>query len=274
MKKTLNSEELKRLQQIETDMLVKTAEVCEKLGIKYYLCAGTLLGAVRHKGFIPWDDDIDIVMMRPDYERFIREAQKFMPDNYFVQSYLTEKNLPIGFSKIRNSNTAFMETSLRNHRINKGVFIDIFPLDFYPDDDAKAKKVLKKKKLYDLCSRKDFYQELPFSKRIKVLALRMLTFYMPHKKAIVKREELAKQTVLGKRVACYCESCKPMPIEWFGEGKLVDFEGHKFVAPLESEKYLTSLYGDYMQLPPEEKRIAHHYIDVFDLDKSYKEYEK
>ena len=97
---------------------------------------------------------------------------------------------------------------------------------------------------------------------------------MSHKKSIIKRENLAKSVKEGKRVACYCESWKPMPIEWFGEGRLVDFEGHKLVAPIESEKYLTVLYGEYMQLPPEEKRIAHHYFDVFDLDKSYKEYEK
>jgi len=105
---------LKKLKDMEVSMLRECISVCEKLGIKYYLIGGTLLGAVRHGGFIPWDDDIDIAMTRADYEVFVSKAQEFLPNNLFLQTNKTDPEALMNFAKIRNSDTAFIETSTKD----------------------------------------------------------------------------------------------------------------------------------------------------------------
>ena len=271
----INKETLRELQVIEADMLRHTIEICDKLNLRYYLLGGTLLGAVRHGGFIPWDDDIDIGMPRCDYEIFIREAQRYYPDNMFVQHYTTEKNMPVSWCKIRRSDTAFMESAIRGIEINKGIFIDVFPLDVYPDSDEERKLLFKKDRFYRKAISKAYtshtVKEL-LAKTINTLE----TLFLSYKKAVAMRDEAHKSVKQGSMIANYNGAWgekEIVPAEWYGDGAILTFEGIKCRVPVEYDKWLTQVYGDYMTLPPEEKRITHHGTDYIDTKKSYLEYE-
>lgn len=143
-------EQLEQLKSIELEMLKAFIKACDMLNVKYFLLGGTLLGAVRHKGFIPWDDDIDVGMLREDYEIFIAKGASYLPDNLFIQNVYSDENYTMCFSKIRNNNTTFIESTVSHLKMNHGVFIDIFPLDYYPDEAKKQRELDFKKKIYDI----------------------------------------------------------------------------------------------------------------------------
>ena len=272
---TISKEMLKELQAVETDILKHTIEICDKLNLKYYLLGGTLLGAVRHRGFIPWDDDIDIGMPRADYEIFVKEAQRYYPGNVFVQHYTTEKNMPVAWCKIRRSDTAFMESSIRSLKINKGIFIDVFPLDTYPDSDKERKKIDQKDRFYKTIISKAY---TPNSVREVAAKIKntLVTLFFSYKKAVAKKDQLHKESRKGAMIANYNGAWgkkEIVPAEWYGEGEYLLFENIKCRVPAEYDKWLTQVYGDYMTLPPKEKRITHHDTDYIDLSKSYLEYE-
>ena len=127
-----NDSNLRKVQNAELDILKEFIEICRKINVRYYVIDGTLLGAVRHQGFIPWDDDIDIGMFREDYEKFVALAPQVLPECLFLQTYRTDEEYYRNSGKIRNSNTTMIETVVKDLRMNHGVFIDIFPLDNYP----------------------------------------------------------------------------------------------------------------------------------------------
>ncbi len=273
-----SQEQLQKMQEVELDLFKAFIEVCEKLRLKYYLLGGTLLGAVRHKGFIPWDDDIDIGMPRKDYEIFIQKAQDLLPEHYFVQTLYSEPKIPYNFCKVRNSNTTFIESSIKKLNINHGVYIDVFPLDGYPNDKKEQKKFKRKQLFYKIWINKIFTcKDDSFIKRALRLGLKVITFFMPVKVAVKKREKLYKSYAETDMIANYCGAWKEkeiVPKDWYGEGVQLEFEGLKVNAPAQYDKWLTQVYGDYMQLPPEEKRVGHHYTEVIDLERSYLHYIK
>ena len=127
-----NKIDIEKLKGIELQLLDAFVSACEQLNIDYYILAGTLIGAVRHKGFIPWDDDIDIGMFRKDYDIFLEEGQKLLPKDVFLQTFITDKEYPTYFAKLRKSNTTFIEKSVSKLKMNHGVYLDIFPLDYFP----------------------------------------------------------------------------------------------------------------------------------------------
>ena len=270
-----NNEILEQLKKIETDMLKEFISICEKLNLKYYLAYGTLIGAIRHKGFIPWDDDIDVVMPRKDYEIFLEKAQALLPEHLFLQHIGTEPEYMTPFAKIRNSNTTFMQKSDMKYNINHGVFIDIIPLDFCPDSEKEFEKIMAKKKRYDFRINSSFDYGTVKNRNTKIkIALYKLLY--PSLKAVkIKREKLYKSVSETNQFTVYC-FLKPWlntaPVEWFGEGVEVDFEGLKAIVPKGYHEWNTQLYGDYMQLPPLSEQVPHHYTGIIDLTKSYKEY--
>ncbi len=271
----LNQQEMSKLKLIELDLLQIFIKTCNDLGLKYYVIGGTLLGTVRHKGFIPWDDDIDVAMPRKDYEIWIKEAQDLIDnERYFVQTYHSDPYYPANFAKLRNNNTTFIESSLRGLDINHGVYIDVFPLDYYPknSDVFRLKQFCLTSKItqaYDT-------DAITYSKTKKMIRKLASLFVLGTPfDAVRKRENLYRSVTHGKLLANHCGAWgikEIVPAEWYGEGKLLKFEGIEVSVPCKYRSWLHRVYGDYLKLPPEEKRVTHHYTEVIDLDKSYKEY--
>jgi len=130
------SEKMKKVWNVELNNLVEFQRICKKLGLTYYAICGTLLGAIRHKGFIPWDDDIDVGMPRKDYELFLELAPKEIKPPFFLQTYKSERCFSSDLARLRNSNSTGYTLWQAFNRTNKGIFIDIFPIDHEPDDEV------------------------------------------------------------------------------------------------------------------------------------------
>ena len=141
---------MNELQKVEFDLLRYFIEICEKLNLNYFLVCGSALGAARHEGFIPWDDDMDVGMYREDYNKFMKLAPALLPEGIFLQNYKTDPKYPHVFAKLRNSNTTYIEKSAKDLDINHGIYIDIFPLDGYPENRSEQKKLAFLKKWYKL----------------------------------------------------------------------------------------------------------------------------
>ena len=145
----MDKEILRRLQLTQLDIAKEIKRVCEKNDIKYWLESGTLLGAVRHKGFIPWDDDLDIAMRRDDYERFKKIAPRDLSSEYFFQSWETDENFGLPFAKVRKRKTIYKEIKAKNSKANNGIFVDIFPYDIVSgEDDKLVKNLIMWKKMF------------------------------------------------------------------------------------------------------------------------------
>lgn len=178
------SPEMKKLWAVEIDILFQIMAICERHDIRWFVEGGTLLGAVRHKGFIPWDDDIDIDMFREDYEKFIKYAKTELEYPYFLQTYETEPKSMYGHAKIRNAQTsAFLKFEFENQLdFNQGVFVDIFPLDKVPDSYDEAEAFAKQTFSQFCLARRKRVEcllgaHIPFRKNLYRLGLQYLSFF-------------------------------------------------------------------------------------------------
>ena len=267
------------LQKTEFNILVSFISACDRLGLKYYLLGGTLLGAVRHRGFIPWDDDIDVGMLRADYEVFLHEGQKLLPESYFLQTFDTDPDYPQCFAKLRDSGTTFIETSVRHRKINHGVYIDIFPLDYYPEKTVQQRLLRLKLRALFFRQRSEFY--LPEYNKVTLNSLLfgpLSRALFPTTQSIVRNMDQTFRSVSESTLVCnYCGAWgerEIVPANWFANGVYGVFEGLPVRLPAVYDKYLTNIYGDYMQLPPEHKRVAHHYTQCVVLNRSFRDYQK
>lgn len=263
------------LQEKEFELLTLFTQVCDQLGLQYFLVCGSALGAVKYQGFIPWDDDVDVGLFRRDYKIFLKEAPRLLPKHIFLQNYKTDPAFPAIFSKLRNSNTAYIERSASRLPINHGIYIDVFPLDGYPEE---------KKEQQHLEWRKQFYRRL------------LSTAYLPNKKwkwcfvAPLRLLGSHKHTAfLAKQyeatISKYPVSCAKMvanhgnwqgkleyaPLEQYGHGTWGTFEGLKVRLPEQYDAYLSQKYGNYRLDPPIEEQVGHHYSIAYDCNRSYKD---
>ncbi|MBQ7862548.1 MAG: LicD family protein [Clostridia bacterium] len=260
-----------KLKIVEKEMLEHFVRICEKEDLRYFVAGGTLLGAVRHKGFIPWDDDIDVLMPRADYELFLKKAQAYLPDNLFLQSFETDREYPCNFAKIRNSDTTFIESTLADMKINHGVYIDIFPLDYYPKKNSRLFEL--KKLILTLRISADFKID---NQKLKTKTVRkLLKILMPDRqKAVRMKEKLFTAVPESDMLVSNCGAWgkrEIFPAEWCSEYVDLTFEGVQVKAPYKYHELLSQLYGDYMKLPDEKDRVSHHYCDVIDTERSFKE---
>lgn len=269
-------EELKKIQKLELDCLEAIISVCEKINVEYFLIGGTTLGAVRHGGFIPWDDDIDIGMTRKNYDKFLLEADKYLPSKYHLQTPKKSEKCPYFYSKVRIDGTEFVEYC--NHKVDmhQGVYVDIFPFDEVPDDELENIKqfnnIQKLMRRFSLRQSPDISSE-PITKRDKLKAnLRRIIHFMckwqSYNKLILKLEnEFIKYNGTGQSSV----ACLNYPIrktEYIKLDDLYPLRDYKFeniVAkiPNNYDRYLKTHYGNYMQLPPENKRFGHKPYKVF-----------
>jgi len=259
--RNLTNDEIKNIQ---LDILRNYASYCEKNGLTYYLAYGTLIGAVRHHGYIPWDDDIDVIMPRPDYERFIRE---YRDERYKVFCPEFNKDCPCTYGKLYDSNTVLKELSSRKYDI--GLNIDIFILDGLPRDIVKAQKHIKKCSFWiNILDVKKiaFRKERSFLRNLKLLILKSLVFLLPYRTIRNKIISLNKKYNFMSSSFC-SDMCYTgalhLPKEVFGIGKKMLFEDREYTAPENYGFWLKGVYGDYMQLPPVEKRISHHVFKAY-----------
>ncbi len=270
---------MNELQQKEFELLKCFIEICEKLGLTYYLVCGSALGAVKYKGFIPWDDDVDVALPREDYEIFCSKAGELLPKGFFLQTYKTDPEYPRVFAKIRNSNTAYFEKSVAKFKINHGVYIDVFPLDGYPTNRAVQRKIEIKKVFYDLLLSSNFESDCTL--KVKILR-KIFRFFGVHKRTakIVARFEKMISSYPAKTSEIWCNhgnwqgKLEYSPKEHYGDGAVMEFEGIKVSVPQKYDEYLTQKYGDWRADLPEEQKVGHHFYSVMDLNKSYTEYIK
>lgn len=270
IRKNMNDSEMTRnLQKIELLILKDVAEICEKNCLKYYLIGGTLLGAVRHQGFIPWDDDIDIAMLREDYKKLFSIMRESYSDKYFVQTFETEPNYTRYIMKIRLNGTKHVEEGVSDVGINHGIYMDIFPIDNLEGDTVLShfrgglfRTLLAYKNIKHRANHYHGY------KRLLSFVGKFFTYLIPERLinklfvVVCERDNNKECNYLTNFASRFKWKKQMYPKEYFGEGVYLDFEGMKFRAPIEYKKILERLFGDYMKLPPKEKQTAHHIIEV------------
>ena len=244
-------------------MLNVIDKICRENNISYFLDSGTTLGAIRHGGFIPWDDDIDLGMMRDDYNRFLMIAPQYLPEDLILQNEKNETSYYLFFTKVRKLNTVYSDNRREEKFKYKGIQIDIFPFDYIADDIETANKY------FDRVEKRRFIAEkrmvhIPPQKKLKRMAYHIMRlipaslYRRSVEKMFIKNNSTPKKYVasytyiLSKKKRCIFPSEAILPV------KEVAFEGKKYFIMNNPDCYLRIMFGDYMQLPPEEQRIPHH----------------
>lgn len=270
---------LRKVQLTLLDILKDIDKVCQKHNIAYWLDAGTLLGCIRHEGFIPWDDDIDIAMRRSDYNRFLEVAQKELGEGYFVQNWHTDANFGLTFTKVIKNYTVYSQFMNRNANAKQGFFIDIFPLDVYPV--SKVHQFIQKWQIWPvrgmITYKCGYDMTIGRSKKSLILSYpikKMSTFFSKEIMICYYEKKIQK---FNNRPTGKIFSCNGGPYgryiiheDWLGKLPRRKFEDGFFPCPVNYHDQLVMEYGDYMKFPPEENRkLGHQIMDIcFDTKKS------
>ena len=252
---------LTEIKQVELGILDYIVDICNKYNLIYYLSYGTLIGAIRHKGFIPWDDDIDISMPRDDYEKFLKITSSGQINSKYkclvplVDGYYYE------FAKVIDTSTIVEEVSVQS--TENGVWVDIFPLDGLNKSDKISHLSLM---ILNRCRAASVNNHFPHKTSGVLLPIeyvfwkvcRLIGFKAFLKKSLkLSRKYKYSDSKYVGYASSYPAYNKYLLKEWFDKTVLVEFEGRKYAAPVQYDEYLKMQYGNYMQLPPKEKRISH-----------------
>lgn len=258
---------LRQLQLAELDILIEVDKLCRKHNLRYYVVGGTLIGAVRHKGFIPWDDDIDISMPREDFDKLMKIAKDELPDDLFMQTKGTDKGCYFYYAKLRRTGTYFGENKFEHTTLHKGIFIDIFPLDYVPDSPTLQKFFFKSFTclIGMICSKsktgEPLYKnsKMPFIWFFRILQAILPKSFMLWLRVVLGKlaNKMSQKNYLASLSGFHGFPQEVAPAQWWGDGVDIEFEGHTFRAPSEYHTLLTHMFGDYMELPPINKRVCH-----------------
>lgn len=264
----MDSFTLEGIHRVEQDILDTLDSFCKIYNIQYSLYAGTALGAIRHSGFIPWDDDVDVVMVRSEYVKFC-EAWKSKPvEGYYFENYENDSNCPNCHGKLRKLGTLLVSQSEDESIGHHEIWIDIFPLDKYSNDKRYQKKTIRAGKKAVLLTRANGKKA---NDSLKVRIVRGIISLIPNKirYSILKRISFQLQYLDTKILDNYnwismstMDNIKSMkyvfPKEMVDKTILCDFNGHKYRLFEDYDNMLSITYGDYMQLPPESERVCRH----------------
>lgn len=259
-------EDLKRMQAIQLDLLVEIDRICRKNHIRYCIIGGTLLGAVRHKGVIPWDDDIDVGMTRKEYAKFVRACAKDLnAQKYFLQDVKSDKGYRWGYAKLLRNGTIYERDGQEHLKMKKAIFADIFIYDGVPNN-----YILEKIQCFIcFCIRKTLWSPVG-----KVVSSGMLLrcwyglLSLIPKKISVWMMHLVSMLCPVKEKNIWLRSIT-FPVkykrEWLMELVEMEFDGHLVYAPKAADAMLSYQYGNYMQLPPENEQVGHITASYYDL---------
>ena len=270
---------LRTLQLTELEILKVIDKVCRDNDIPYSLYAGSLLGAVRHKGFIPWDDDLDICMSRENYNRFLAAWEKASPEGYLLQNKDNAPGFTQSFTKIRKDHTTFWQEGEEVDQYHTGIFVDVFPIDRIPNGKLRRKLFRLEVVLYQVYTRefippqesaliraatKAFYSVT--TKKFRASQRRKLEKKLTRYNGDTTLDAIAIETINSMKT-CY-------PADMLDSYVDMPFEDCTVMGFAKWDENLTRKFGDYMQLPPEEKRTWAHYPLCIDFEKNYEEIEE
>lgn len=275
---------MNEFQKVMREALVEFIRVCDEHHLRYYLVTGSALGAVRHQGFIPWDDDIDVAMPREDAMKLLKLKDEFRYP-YFLQHYTTDKSYPYPYMKLRDSSTTYIENLMQFHPINHGIWIDIFIIDGM----SKKETLTKKRKnawlwfLFYIVYAANFWAKPTWKTFIPQLFLYVISLLLlPFKinNWLIKAIDRSMQKIKydeARLVGAYLlwgGNKEAMPKHLYGKGTKAIFEGLEVVIPEYYDEYLTRRFGNYMALPPEDKRYGHHHAVGESTTIGYQDYNK
>lgn len=256
------------LRKVQIEILTEIDRLCQKNNINFFLTGGTLLGAVRHKGFIPWDDDLDIAMTREDFEKFRSIVKNQLNEKYFFDYYDTDDNYYLPFAKVRKNNTTFDEQASKKIDNHKGIFVDIFIYETVDNNISRcfikaaliqilSDTVLLKKKLIKINSCRHPIFSLVFCAFSSKFILKFIDFISKrfNGKSENKKNVVCFNSLLNIRKEFFS-------LEDFFPLKKIPFENNKYNGLNNNDKFLTVQYGDYMKLPPIEERVNHNTLDI------------
>lgn len=265
--------DIKKMQNVQLSILDELKRVCLENGLSYALAFGTCLGAIRHKGFIPWDDDIDVYMPITDFNKLIKLQNKFQK-RYFLQTNETDPEYGLMIGRLRDSETTLIEKGESCRNINHGVFIDIYPVFNCPGSKIKQKFLVASSLLLRLMLYGATPKNRGFVMKVGAGVVLKLCPKVFQKKVVdvLKRlllnqpESNYKSSFYGDEVNIRYKTETLFPFTY------VDFQGRREPVPNNYDVYLKQTYGDYMKLPPVEKQVIHHDFEFVDFEKSYKNY--
>lgn len=248
--------------EIQIELLDVLHEYCLSHGLRYFIIAGTLLGAVRHHGYIPWDDDIDVVMMRNDYDLFVKE---FQSSSYRIVSPETAESYPLPFAKLEKLDT-YTEEGMVLYKDTLGINIDIFPVDFVPSSKKERERIFKNNNRFRwLLDQKGTFPtgEMSTVKRLEHAIFQFVARPLSLKKIMDLIRRNATSTVASETDKCAevvwgCGEREVVNAEVFSDSVDLDFENKFYKAPKGWNEWLCNRYGDYMKLPPVEQQVTHH----------------
>ena len=256
----MDDKTLKKLHQCEQEILDEVDRICDKYNLIYYLTGGTLLGAVRHKGFIPWDDDMDIVMPREDLEKFFDVAPSELGNKYFLQSQKTDSNWHRLYCKVRKNNTLFIEKKTKGLKHHQGIYIDIFPLDSGNRHNDLLERIKSKFVKTVNAHFQMFYGEVPMNWKHKLISY---IFPISFFELVRKRWMNGSGDYFINYESRYHTLKYTFRKSVFNPPVLLEFEGKKYSVPREYKTVLSRIYGDdYMELPPEDARRTHNPVEL------------
>lgn len=237
--------------------------ICDKNNIAYFLIEGTLLGAVRHSGYIPWDDDIDIGMLRNDYERFLKVAQDELKSDYFLQTPFTDLESYTLFAKVRKNGTYIEEIGMEKCKCHKGIYVDIFPIDDIKGNTKLVEfriaiiqrlAVIRAMKVYHYKCRRKITRFVMFL--FKILPMSLLNKMI---KYLAMYDNNKNARMVTNIYSIYGIRKQLVQREVYGKGKSCIFENREYTIPVSPDTILSQVYGDdYLQLPPVDERKSRH----------------